>query len=53
MILEGGMIAISTMALTVLHPGPAFREAWKGANFKLRKRAAIQSKESVDVEEAR
>ena len=43
MVLEGAMVAISTLALTLLHPVPAFRCAWKGANFKLRKRVGAKS----------
>lgn len=29
MILEGAMIIIASIALTVMHPGTIFKEAWK------------------------
>ena len=32
MILEGGMIAIASIALTVGHPGLVFGKSWKAAN---------------------
>ena len=28
-ILEGGMILIATISLTLLHPGPCFKGAWQ------------------------
>lgn len=28
MVLEGAMIAIATIALTFLHPGPVFKDFW-------------------------
>ena len=37
MILEGGLISIACIVLTVLHAGPAFKTTWNTANFKLRK----------------
>ncbi|KAM3065304.1 phospholipid-translocating ATPase rsb1 [Clarireedia jacksonii] len=36
MVLEGVMIVIATLALTVFHPGLAFKGAWNELNFKLR-----------------
>ncbi|KAF7887729.1 hypothetical protein EAF00_010023 [Botryotinia globosa] len=36
MILEGVMIAIACIGLTVIHPGIAMRGAWLEANFKFR-----------------
>lgn len=35
MVLEGVMIVLATLALTVLHPGVAFKGAWNELNFKL------------------
>ena len=37
MVLEGAMISIGTLTLTTFHPGLAFIEAWRTANFTLRK----------------
>ncbi len=37
MVLEGAMIAIAVLALTVGHPGPAFGSMWQTAGFHLRK----------------
>ncbi len=36
MILEGGMLVIACVALTVVHPGIAFKEHYAAANFRLR-----------------
>jgi hypothetical protein len=36
MILEGAMIVIATIALTVPQPGVAFRGYWVACNFPLR-----------------
>ena len=36
MILEGAMIAIASLALTVPHPGVAFRGEWVACNFRIR-----------------
>ncbi len=38
MVLEGGMISIATISLTVLHPGICFQGAWDSAGFKFRSR---------------
>jgi hypothetical protein len=37
MVLEGGMVALACLALTILHPGVCFQGDWRAANFKLRK----------------
>ena len=45
-VFESAFIAIAATALTVLHPGPVFRSAWKDANWTFRsKPAAPQMKE--------
>lgn len=36
MILEGAMIVIASIMLTVPHPGVAFRNYWVACNFPLR-----------------
>ena len=36
MILEGGLISLACIVLTAFHAGPAFKETWNTANFKLR-----------------
>lgn len=36
MILEGLMILLALIPLTVLHPGMAFQGSWNQANFKIR-----------------
>jgi hypothetical protein len=36
MILEGAMVLIACICLTVFHPGVAFGGRWKEANFRLR-----------------
>ncbi|KAI9876974.1 MAG: hypothetical protein M1830_005130 [Pleopsidium flavum] len=38
MILEGAMIVIASIALTIPHPGVAFKGTWAAANFHLRGR---------------
>ena len=35
MILEGGMIGIAVLCLTVFHPGLVFRRQWRAANFSI------------------
>lgn len=34
MILEGAMIALASIALTVFHPGPVFKDSWKLARAR-------------------
>ena len=36
MILEGAMVSIASLALTIMHPGPIFREFWKLAHARAR-----------------
>lgn len=36
MILEGLMVLLAVMLLTILHPGVAFQGSWDQANFKIR-----------------
>lgn len=38
MVLDGVMVALSVIILTVLHPGPAFKEQWGANNWSLRGR---------------
>ncbi|TAQ89123.1 hypothetical protein B7494_g2515 [Chlorociboria aeruginascens] len=54
MILEGAMISIATIALTVFHPGVCFQGAWNQANFTFRspKTSGSKSQSSVSDEEA-
>lgn len=48
MILEGALIVIACTALTIFHPGFAFRGKWHEADFKLKsqKMAAVQTGKS-------
>lgn len=51
MILEGAMIAIASLCLTILHPGAAFQGVWDLANFKFRKsKGSTEDKEMQSVE---
>ena len=36
MILEGAMVSIASLALTIMHPGPIFRGFWKLAYARAR-----------------
>ena len=36
MILEGAMVSIASLALTIMHPGPIFRDFWKLAYARAR-----------------
>ena len=47
MILEGTMISVAVICLTVLHPGLVFREAWHAADWTVRKKG-IDADEKVD-----
>jgi hypothetical protein len=38
MVLEGAMMTIASLALTVGHPGPVFGSVWQANGFKLWKR---------------
>lgn len=44
MVLEGMMIVIATLCLTVFHPGLCFRGLWRQANFQLKGRKADAEK---------
>jgi hypothetical protein len=44
MVLEGAMIAIATILLTVFHPALCFQGAWDEANFKFRSKKNAQEK---------
>lgn len=51
MILEGAMIAIAVICLTVFHPAIAFRGAWHEANFHLRSKNDKENMlESTDMD---
>ncbi len=49
MVLEGAMIVIAVILLTVLHPGPAFGGTWSNATWSLRgaKENAVVEKHSA------
>jgi len=49
MVLDGAMIAIACLALTLLHPGFAFQGNWHQANFKLRSKSKKQGKTERDT----
>jgi len=36
LVLDGAMVALSVLLLSVLHPGPAFGQEWHAANWSLR-----------------
>ncbi|KAF2633117.1 RTA1-domain-containing protein [Macroventuria anomochaeta] len=36
MILDGGMMSLAVLLLTVFHPGPAFKEQWHAANWSFK-----------------
>lgn len=52
MILEGTMIAIAVLALTLVHPLFAFSGAWADAGWSLRGRSTKGEKSEDDVLEA-
>jgi len=47
MILEGGMVALACLVLTILHPGVCFQGDWRAANFKLGKQKGGVSEASI------
>lgn len=49
MILEGAMIVIASIALTVPHPGVAFRGYWVACNFPIR-RSKMREMEAGKIE---
>ncbi|KAH7122828.1 RTA1 like protein-domain-containing protein [Dendryphion nanum] len=48
LILEGAVLAIGVLALTIFHPGLAFKGRWAEANFELRKTKKGQQGSPVD-----
>lgn len=48
MILEGGMISIAVISLTVFHPGLVFKEAWHTAEWSLRKNKGTVADEKFE-----
>nr|OQO16951.1 hypothetical protein B0A51_15321 [Rachicladosporium sp. CCFEE 5018] len=44
MVLDGAMIAIAAICLTVFHPGPAFRGLWKETSWTFRRNPPLASK---------
>jgi hypothetical protein len=48
MTLEGAMISIAVICLTVLHPGLIFREAWHAADWSVRKNKSKPVAEKLD-----
>ncbi len=52
MILEGAMIILAVISLTILHPGTCFQGSWHQANFSIRAskdRARAQNIETHEV----
>jgi len=43
MVLDGTMVIISCLALTIVHPGVGFGRVWQEANFSFRTRKVAQS----------
>lgn len=51
MVLDGTMIVIALISLTVMHPGVAFGNVWQQANFHIRTRKyAGESSGSQSIE---
>ncbi|KAF2840786.1 putative RTA1 domain protein [Patellaria atrata CBS 101060] len=48
MILEGAMISIASIALTIIHPGVAFAGKWDLGNFSFRNRSTRKGMEKVN-----
>ena len=40
MILEGAMISLAVISLTIFHPGLVFKDAWHTADWSMRKNKA-------------
>jgi hypothetical protein len=47
MILEGAMVIIACLALTILHPGVCFQGEWRAANFKLGKVKVVSEGKNI------
>jgi hypothetical protein len=52
MILEGPMIILATLTMTVFHPGIAFQGHWKDASWSLRrqKRSLVEDERTISKE---
>jgi hypothetical protein len=46
LVLDGGMVSLAVLLLTVLHPGPAFGEQWQAANWSFRSTTPRKSSHS-------
>jgi hypothetical protein len=51
LILDGAMIALAVLLLSVLHPGPAFGAEWHAANWSLRSKKGSKNVEGGDDDE--
>jgi hypothetical protein len=49
MILEGAMVCIASLSLTILHPGVCFQGEWRAANFALRGKRLKSNGKNVSV----
>ena len=49
MVLEGTMVILAVILLTVCHPGFSFGGAWQQANFTLKKAKPAEFTEDKDV----
>jgi hypothetical protein len=47
MILEGAMVIIACLAMTILHPGVCFKGDWSAANFKLGKAKVVSEEKNI------
>lgn len=53
MLLDGMMVAIATICLTVLHPGPAFGGQWHAADWSFRTKKRVESASSIAAVEGK
>ncbi|KAF2022779.1 RTA1-domain-containing protein [Setomelanomma holmii] len=53
MVLDGGMMSLAVLLLTVFHPGPAFGEQWHAANWTFRSKPHQESKPSRESKHSR
>lgn len=51
MILEGAMVCIACLSLTILHPGMCFQGEWRAANFTLREKKSRSKGKAISVSE--
>lgn len=51
MVLEGGFVSFACIVLTVLHAGPAFRDAWTTASFQLRRLSPVKELKHTEESE--